>query len=87
MDVAQALANENLENNFLGGQNPFTPYQESAATINLERTTVYDSDFYFKILQNMTGYFNGTISLQQAWNNFYKEMERNYPQLDFGEDR
>lgn len=70
-----------FNNDFLGGQNPFRVYLESANSISQKNITVYDYDLENLIEETMMDYFRESASLDQCWENFYSLVKEKYPEL------
>ncbi len=77
----QAIANSDYQNPFLGGQNHIKFFLESATSIDKSSISMYDQGMAEKIQSSMKDYFDGKISLDQAWNNFYTSVLELYPKL------
>lgn len=71
----EKLANSDIQDDFLGGQNPMKYYLEAAKAINIIPTPdIYDYQISQMLLDNMMPYFYGNINSETAWNNFYTQV-------------
>ncbi len=77
----EAVAASDYKNEFLGGQNHISFFLESAKSIDRSNVTMYDQGMSEKIQLAMADYYNGKVSLDTAWNNFYKSITEAYPNL------
>lgn len=77
----EAVANSDYQNPFLGGQNHIKFFLDSATSIDKSCITQYDQGMSEKIQSAMKDYFDGKVSLDQAWANFYTSIQELYPKL------
>ena len=77
----EAVAASDYQNPFLGGQNHIKFFLESATSIDKSCITQYDQGMSEKIQTAMKDYFDGKVSLEQAWTNFYTSIQELYPRL------
>ena len=77
----EAIAASDYQNPFLGGQNHIKFFLDSAKSIDKSCITQYDQGMSEKIQSAMKDYFNGKVSLDQAWANFYTSIQELYPRL------
>jgi hypothetical protein len=75
------IATSDYGNAFLGGQNHIAAYLDSAKSIDRSNMSPYDQGMTEKLLNSFQDYFNGTVTKQQAWDNFYKAVLELYPNL------
>lgn len=75
------VAASDYKNDFLGGQNHMAFFIDSAASIDKSFISPYDQGMNEKIQQAMMDYFNGTVTLDKAWDNFYTAVTELYPNL------
>ena len=68
-------------NAFLGGQNDTAVFAELAKNIKFENKTQYDQLLNENITNIFLDYFNGTISEEEAYQNFYKFVTEKYPAI------
>lgn len=81
-DVAmKKVAASDYKNDFLGGQNHVALFIDSAASIKKECMSMYDQGMNEKLQSSMKDYFEGLISEDEAWNNFYTAVLEIYPNL------
>ena len=66
---------------FLGGQNHVVLFTESAKKIDMSNISPYDQGCNEEMQTAMHGYFNGTITLDEALENFYIAVIEKYPSL------
>lgn len=71
----------NYKNTFLGGQNHLGLLLKNAQKINKNTISPYDQGFTEKLMASMADYYNGKVSEEKAWDNFYKAMLETYPNL------
>ena len=77
----EAVAASDYQNPFLGGQNHIKFFLDSATSIDKSCITQYDQGMSEKIQSAMKDYFDGKVSLDQAWTNFYTSILELYPRL------
>jgi len=75
------VANSDYKNDFLGGQNHVALFIDSAASIKKECMSMYDQGMTEKLMSSMKDYFEGLITEDEAWNNFYTAVLEIYPNL------
>lgn len=75
------VAASDYENPFLGGQNHMAVFIDSAASIDKSCMSMYDQGMSEKIQSAFSDYFNGKVSEDQAWDNFYTSVIELYPNL------
>ena len=68
-------------NKFLGGQNYYGLLVDSAKTISRKNITIYDQGFAEEIQKAFKDYFDGKVTKDQAWGNFYTAILEKYPNL------
>ena len=76
-----AVANSDYGNPFLGGQNHMAFFLENAKKIDKSCMSMYDQGMNEKIQSAMSDYYNGNVTLDQAWDNFYTSVLEVYPNL------
>ncbi len=79
--ILSVLSQEAYTNGFLGGQNPYQYYLESAASMDKSNVTIYDQGLNECFIQSMMEYFDGTVTEAEAYSNFYKRVKQVYPGL------
>lgn len=77
----EAVATSDYKNPFLGGQNHIKFFLDSATSIDKSCITQYDQGMSEKIQASMKDYFDGKVTLDQAWDNFYRSVIEMYPNL------
>lgn len=75
------VANSDYQNAFLGGQNHMAFFLASAKSIDKSNISKYDQGMSEKIQTAMRDYFNGNVTLDKAWDNFYTSILELYPDL------
>jgi len=75
------IANSDYSYDFLGGQNHIAVFLDSALSIDRSNISAYDQGMSEKIQNAFSDYFNGTVTKEQAWSNFYKAVLELYPEL------
>ncbi|MDC7224767.1 MAG: carbohydrate ABC transporter substrate-binding protein [Spirochaetales bacterium] len=76
-----AVANSDYSNSFLGGQNHIAAFLDSAKSIDRSSMSAYDQGMTEKLQNSFSDYFNGTITKDEAWDNFYTAVLELYPNL------
>ena len=66
---------------FLGGQNDVKVFCDLAKNIKFENCTIYDQLLNEGLQTYMRDYFKGTVTEDQAWENFYKYVNEKYPSI------
>ena len=74
------IANSDFSSAFLGGQNYISVLLDSAKSIKFVASP-YDQGCNEKIQEAMRGYFNGTVTYEEALENFYTLVLEKYPEL------
>jgi hypothetical protein len=77
----EELANSDLSNAFLGGQNHIAILLDSAKSISRDNISAYDQGMTEKIQAAFADYFNGIVTKDQAYANFYTSIIEKYPNL------
>lgn len=77
----QEVAASDYKNDFLGGQNHMALFIKSAASIDKSNMSMYDQGMTEKLQAAMKDYFVGSITEDEAWNNFYTAVLEIYPNL------
>ena len=75
------VAKSDYKNDFLGGQNHMEFFIGSAASVSKDCMSKYDQGMNEGIQQAMKDYFDGKVSEEEAWANFYTIVQEKYPQL------
>jgi len=75
------VAASDYKNEFLGGQNHMALFIDSAASIDKSNMSMYDQGMTEKLQAAMKDYFEGLVSEDEAWNNFYTAVLEVYPNL------
>ena len=75
------VAKSDYKNDFLGGQNHMEFFIGSAASVSKDCMSKYYQGMNEGIQQDMKDYFDGKVSEEEAWTNFYTIVQEKYPQL------
>lgn len=81
ISAMEKIAASDYKNDFLGGQNHISFFLESAKSIDRSCISAYDLGMSEKIQTAMGDYYNGIVTLDKAWDNFYKSIREIYPNL------
>ena len=81
MKAMQQIADSDYHYDFLGGENHIKVFLDSAKSIDRSNISPYDQGMSEKIQNAFIDYFNGTVTEDQAWNNFYTGVLELYPNL------
>jgi DNA-binding transcriptional regulator/RsmH inhibitor MraZ len=76
-----AVAKSDYKNAFLDGQNHVALLLENAKAINRSNISSYDQGFTEEIQKAFKDYFDGKVTKDQAWGNFYTAILEKYPNL------
>ncbi len=77
----EELAASDYGHPFLGGQNHIAVLLDSAKSIDMSNITMYDQLLNEPLPAAFKDYFLGTITEEQAYENFYKAAIESYPNL------
>ena len=77
------IANSDYSHAFLGGQNHVSVFLDSATTIDMSNITSYDQGMNESFQTAMSEYFNGVVTLEEAYDNFYSYVTAKYPNLTY----
>ncbi len=77
----EELAASSYSSAFLGGQNHIALFAKAAPNINMKNLTPYDQGLNESLQEAMSDYFDGTVTYDQALDNFYKSALEKYPNL------
>ena len=75
------LANSSYKSAFLGGQNHMALFAKNAAKISKDTMSKYDQACNEGIQNTMKDYFEGKVTIDQAWDNFYTFVIEKHPNL------
>ena len=75
------VAGGSYKNAFLGGQNHLALLLQNAKKIDKSNMSQYDQGMSEKLQAAMADYYNGKVSEDQAWENFYTSIKELYPNL------
>jgi hypothetical protein len=67
---------------FLGGQNHIALFNESAGAIDMSNISPYDQGLNESIQNAFKDYFLGTITWDEAWDEFEEQVSTLYPELE-----
>jgi hypothetical protein len=76
-----AIASSDFKSDFLGGQNHIKLFAEVAPKIDMSKAGAYDQGCNEAIQTAFHDYFNGTVTLDKAKENFTKAIKTKYPEL------
>ena len=79
--VAKYAADTSYGNPVLGGQNPYTIFEDALAGVDVSNMTIYDQICNEALQTAMTDYFTGKVDYDTALDNFYTAVEETYPEL------
>lgn len=75
------ISNGSYKNEFLGGQNHISLFLDSAKSISKDNMTAYDQGITENLQKAFADYFNGYVTKDKAFENFYKSVQELYPNL------
>ncbi len=75
------LANSDFKSDFLGGQNHIKLFAAAAPKIDMSNISPYDQGLNESLQSAMHDYFNGTVTKEVAFENFYTSAIEKYPEL------
>lgn len=75
------VASSTYQNAFLGGQNHIAFFIENARSIDKSTISAYDQGYAEKLQSAFSDYFNGLVSEEKAWDNFFTSLIEKYPNL------
>jgi hypothetical protein len=76
-----AVAKSDYKNAFLGGQNHINFFLDSAKSINRSNMSIYDQGMTEVLQASFKEYFDGKVTKDKAWDNFYTAILEKYPNL------
>ncbi|MDA3730893.1 carbohydrate ABC transporter substrate-binding protein [Niameybacter massiliensis] len=77
----EEIGASDFQSAFLGGQNHIKLFNASAKNISMDNISPYDQGLNESFQQAFMDYFNGTVTKDQALDNFYKDALIKYPEL------
>jgi len=77
----EEIAKSDYGNTFLGGQNHIAQYLDSATSIDRSNMSPYDQTMSEQIQAAFADYFNGEVTKDEAWDNFYTGVIEKHPEL------
>lgn len=80
-EAMEEVADSDYTSSFLGGQNPYGLFCESAEKISITTSSIYDQGLNEAISNSMKDYYDGTVDYDTALENFYKSAMERYPEL------
>ncbi|NMA66499.1 MAG: carbohydrate ABC transporter substrate-binding protein [Clostridiaceae bacterium] len=75
------LANSDYQSAFLGGQNHIALFAAAAPKIDMSNISKYDQGMNEEFQAAFKDYFDGTVTKDQALENFYNAVTEKYPNL------
>ena len=79
--MEEIAAEPDFGNDFLGGQNHIALFAETARNISMDNISPYDQAMTSQLLGAMSDYFNGVVTREQAWDNFFTSVTTFHPHL------
>ena len=83
MEAMNEIAESDYSSDFLGGQNHIALFAEVAPEIDMSNVSIYDQGLNESIQEAFVDYFDGNISKDQAYENFYQTAIEKYPELTY----
>lgn len=81
MKAMNELANSDYQSAFLGGQNHIALFAAAAPKIDMSNISRYDQGMNEEFQAAFKDYFDGTVTKEQALDNFYNAVLEKYPNL------
>jgi len=75
------VAKSSYKNAFLGGQNHVNFFLDSAKSIDRSNMSIYDQGMTEVLMASFKEYFDGKVTKDKAWENFYTAILEKYPNL------
>lgn len=82
-EAMNKVANSDYGSAMLGGQNHIKIFAQSADNIDMSNTSPYDQRCNEEMQKAMHDYFNGTVTYDQALQNFYDSVTTLHPELSY----
>ena len=79
--MRQAAEDDSFASDFLGGQNPFVYFAPVAENIQMAPLSAYDQGCVELIQSSFGDYFQGSVSLEKAQENFTTGIKERYPDI------
>lgn len=79
--MKKLAATKTIGSELLGGQNPFTVYNNAALKVSVKNITVYDTFLNEVFVDTMLDYIRGTSEQSDALDQFYEAVKEKYPKL------
>ena len=79
----ELAADSSFASTILGGQNPYGMLAAGAEKVDMSNISAYDQGCNEEFQNNMTNYFDGNATLEEATENFYKAVTEKYPELTY----
>ena len=80
--VVEKFANDaSYGSEFLGGQNDILAFSKLAGSIEWKNHTIYDQLLNEGLQNKLQEYWKGSVSKEDAMNNFYDYVNQNYPDI------
>lgn len=76
-----ALCQSDYRSNCMGGQNPLPMYCANAHKLDMSYVCAYDQGINEEFQKAMRGYFEGTLTKEEALELFYRGVIEKYPEL------
>jgi multiple sugar transport system substrate-binding protein len=82
-EAMNEIAGSDFHSDFLGGQNHIKLFAEAAPKIDMSNNTKYDQTCNEAIQTAFHDYFDGTVTKEEALENFYKAVVVKHPELTY----
>ena len=79
--MGEVAADPDFGNPFLGGQNHIALFVDTAPYITMDNISQFDQALTSAVQTAMTDYFNGIVTREQAWDNFFIHATTLHPHL------
>jgi hypothetical protein len=80
-DAMAEVAKSSYKNDFLGGQNQVAFFLDSAKSISRNNMSIYDQGMTEVLQASFKEYYDGKVTKDKAWENFYTAILEKYPNL------
>lgn len=77
----EEIANSDYSSDFLGGQNHITLFADVAPEIDMSNVSIYDQGLNESFQEAFSDYFEGNVTMEEAYDNFYASAIEKYPAL------
>lgn len=77
----EEIANSDYSSDFLGGQNHIALFADVAPEIDMSNVSIYDQGLNESFQEAFSDYFEGNVTMEEAYDNFYASAIEKYPAL------